>query len=137
VIQRIQTCFAWENSELRSRLPLVFLLSAGVAVAAASPVKALQKSLPRQITKSMKPAPGTYLIPDTHDGTEATGAALIIRGNDLTVDLGAVILRGAPASVAPNARRGVGILVTGRNVTIKNARSTATKSACWPETGRV
>jgi parallel beta-helix repeat protein len=116
---------------MKRRMLLVLppLFTAAVLCAAASTTAATlslpQKSLPRQITKTTKLPAGSYVVPDTHDGTETpgtAGAALVVSGDNLTLDMSGVSLRGTPASVAPNTRRGVGILVTGRNVTIKNAR---------------
>ncbi len=101
------------------------VISAIVASAAAA-IPRPQKSLPRQIAKSTKLPPGSFLLHDTHSGAETApgtaGAALVVSGNNLTLDLSGVVLRGTAASAAPDTRRGVGILVTGRNVTIKNAR---------------
>jgi parallel beta-helix repeat protein len=104
--------------------PLPLLLLCGVtALALSASATQAPPQLPRQITRSTTLAKGDYLVPDTHDGTEASSeAALVISGDNLTLDLSGVILRGTPATAAPDARRGVGILVTGRNVTIKNAR---------------
>jgi hypothetical protein len=105
--------------------PLLFGAS---GVNAATPRQVAAKTaatLPARITKTTKLPAGTYRVADTHDGTEAgsaAGAALVVSGNDLVVDLSGVVLRGSAADALPDARRGVGIWVTGRNVTLKNAR---------------
>lgn len=82
-------------------------------------------ALPTRITRTTKLPPGDYRIADAHDGIEAgnaIGAALVVSGDNLVLDLSGVTLRGSAADANPDTRRGVGILITGRNVTLKNAR---------------
>lgn len=91
-----------------------------------------QKLFPKLITKSEKIHPGVYLIPDSHDGNEnsgASGAACTIGRDNIVVDFSGVTLRGSRATAAPDMRRGVGVLITGRNVTIRNLHVQGYKTA--------
>jgi nitrous oxidase accessory protein NosD len=58
--------------------------------------------------------PGTYLL-----GGTVAAPALTVRGNNITVDFSGVVLRGTPATILPDARKGLGVLIEGNNVTIK------------------
>ena len=46
--------------------------------------------------------------------------AIIIRGNNITVDFGKAVLRGTPENVDPDQRFGLGLLVEGNNITIRH-----------------
>ena len=76
------------------------------------------------MTRSARVAPGTYLL----RGGEAA-PAMTIRGDNLTVDFAGVVLRGTPAAAMPDARRGIGLLVEGANVTVKNLHAHGYKVA--------
>lgn len=76
------------------------------------------------VTASARVRPGTYLLP----GGEAQ-PALTIRGDGITVDLTGVTLRGTPATAMPDARTGLGVLVEGRNVTVKGLHAHGYKIA--------
>jgi hypothetical protein len=69
-----------------------------------------------EITRSRTISRGDYSIPS---GGEK--AALVIRGNNITVDCNQAIFRGTSATTEPDQRTGVGIEVVGNNVTLKNA----------------
>src|SRR5437870_5491055 len=62
--------------------------------------------------------PGAYLLA----GGETT-PALTVRGDGITVDFSGVVLRGTPATIMPDGRKGIGLLVEGRNVTIKGLKA--------------
>lgn len=47
-------------------------------------------------------------------------AGITISGDNLVVDFGGSTLRGTPATTEPDQRAGVGVTITGRNVTVKN-----------------
>jgi Right handed beta helix region/PA14 domain len=47
-------------------------------------------------------------------------AALTIAGDNITVDFAGATLQGSPAESEPDQRKGVGLLITGSNVTVKN-----------------
>ena len=108
-----------------ARLPLgttvVALLAAG-ALAAQQPRTAPAGNLRPGVvfTRSTRIAPGTYRLaapPDTG------GAAITVRGDNITLDLRGVTLRGTDPAADPDAARGIGILVDGgRNVRIRGAR---------------
>lgn len=70
---------------------------------------------------------GTYTLPSAQTTRQAGGEeipvmqpALTIRGNNITVDFAGSTLAGTPATTDPHERKGLGILVEGNNVTIKN-----------------
>ncbi|HVL39811.1 MAG TPA: right-handed parallel beta-helix repeat-containing protein [Fimbriimonadaceae bacterium] len=69
------------------------------------------------ITQSTTMRPGTYRI-ETNENLQTP--ALTVRGNNITVDFKGAILEGTPQTTEPNARKGLGVRVEGRNVTIKN-----------------
>ena len=71
------------------------------------------------ITKSCSISKDEYLIPSNED---LKTAAITIRGNGITVDFGGATLRGTPSTTMPDKRMGLGVLIQGKNVTIKNAR---------------
>ena len=98
-------------------------LLAIVTVANALPLSAQAPTVvPRAgliITRSAVLRPGSYQLVAPSD----SGSALIVvRGNDITVDLTGVQLHGTPADAEPDRAAGIAILVDGgRNVTIKGA----------------
>ncbi|MER3496076.1 MAG: hypothetical protein C4320_04290, partial [Armatimonadota bacterium] len=64
---------------------------------------------------------------DRHDfqlsarGAATQQAAVIVRGNGITIDFNGSTMRGATAAIDPDQFLGTGILVEGNNITIKNA----------------
>lgn len=72
------------------------------------------------ITASAKFSPQERLLPDDHE--DGSGAALVISGDNLVIDFGGAILRGTPGAAEPDSRKGTGIVVRGKNVTIRNVR---------------
>lgn len=79
-----------------------------------------EPTFPREITPSTRLPRGEFLVPSARD--EHGPAAVTIRASNATIDLSGVTLRGTPATVDPDQRRGVGIRVVGQNVTLRNAR---------------
>jgi len=81
------------------------------------------------ITKTTVIAAREYSFP-TPQGSKKAGdeqiptlkPAVTIRGDNLTVDFAGTILRGTGVTVEPDQRKGLGVLVEGNNVTIKNLR---------------
>ena len=79
------------------------------------------------ISKSCVVTAKEYLLP-TKQGVKKAGdeqipaltPAIVIRGNNLTVDFHDAVLRGTPATTEPDERKGLGIQVIGNNITIKN-----------------
>ena len=103
------------------RRPLGLLV---VAAILASPIQGQRLPIVRPkagmvITKSVKLAPGSYLLtPSSGDS-----AAIVIRGDGIRVDLSGVTLRGTPDSIDPDERAGLAILVDGgHNVSISGGR---------------
>jgi len=73
-----------------------------------------------RISVSAKFARQERLLPDQHeDGKEA---AISIVGDNITVDFGGTTLRGTSATTEPDLRRGTGILVHGKNITLRHVR---------------
>ena len=72
------------------------------------------------VTKSVTLPKGERLLSDTHE--DGSGAALEVIGDNLVVDGGGAILRGTLATAEPHARKGTGIRVRGKNVTLRNLR---------------
>ncbi|RYG23391.1 hypothetical protein EON82_14180, partial [bacterium] len=62
--------------------------------------------------------PGAYVLAST-----GTTPALTVRGDGITVDFSGATLRGTPATILPDGRKGLGVLVEGRNVTIKGLKA--------------
>jgi len=52
-------------------------------------------------------------------GDTPAQAAVIIRGDGLTIDFSGTTLRGTSATVEPNERKGFGLVIEGKNITIK------------------
>jgi len=71
----------------------------------------------RVISHSATVATGVYLLP-----TDETLAhpAIEIRGDGVTVDFKHAVLEGTPQTTEPNERKGLGLLIDGKNVTVKN-----------------
>jgi len=69
------------------------------------------------ISRSAVVAPRVYTIPTKEDLTQP---AIRISGNGITVDFHHAILQGTPQTAEPNERNGLGLLISGENVTVKN-----------------
>src|SRR5690348_15326783 len=69
------------------------------------------------ISKSTAVATRIYRIPSDE---KLEHPAIEIRGDNLTVDFHGATLEGTPVETEPNNRKGLGLLVHGNNVTIKN-----------------
>ena len=78
-------------------------------------------------TKSAVFNKGEYFIPAP--GDENGDAAIVLRGDNLTFDFKGVRLLGSTEDTEPDKRAGVGILVTGNNITIKNLTARGYKVA--------
>ncbi|MBX3115207.1 MAG: right-handed parallel beta-helix repeat-containing protein [Fimbriimonadaceae bacterium] len=52
-------------------------------------------------------------------GDSPDQAAVVVRGDGLTIDFTGTTLRGTPATVEPDQRKGFGLVVQGKNITIK------------------
>jgi parallel beta-helix repeat protein len=79
------------------------------------------------VTRSIRIAPGTYRVAAPADTGQP---AIMVRGDNITLDLRGVTLLGADPSADPDAGRGIGILVDGgRNVRIRGARMRGYKVA--------
>ncbi|MFZ4506276.1 MAG: right-handed parallel beta-helix repeat-containing protein [Fimbriimonas sp.] len=72
-----------------------------------------------RLTKSVRIAPGVYRLPSRAD---LSRPALVVEGNNLTLDFSGVILEGTDQRLDPDKRVGLGVEVRGANVTIKNLK---------------
>ncbi len=102
----------------RFRLPLVVVVPALLLPASAFAAEAITLSADNQeITKDTTVKPGRYRLPDAgEDG------AIRITGNDITVDFQGADLDGSSEGQLPDAFTGRGIVIRGRNITLKNAK---------------
>ena len=69
------------------------------------------------ITKSCSVIGGSY-----NRFTEGDSPAILIKGDNLVVDFKQASLEGSPKTSDPDQRKGIGLVVEGNNVTIKNLR---------------
>ena len=76
-------------------------------------------ALPREgiITQSCRIEPNQYF----RNG-EGDQPAIVIRGDNITVDFQNSTLLGSPVTIEPDQRKGTGILVQGKNVVLKNLK---------------
>lgn len=70
-----------------------------------------------ELTRSARVVPGQYLRLSRDDQP-----ALVIRGDNITVDFQNATLLGSPITTEPDQRKGIGILVEGKNVVLRNVR---------------
>lgn len=71
-----------------------------------------------RITRSVTFRPGDYLLA----GADSLNQPIItIEGQGITVDFNGAILRGAADSLPPDGFKGLGVLIKGNNITLKNA----------------
>src|SRR5574338_1070621 len=93
---------------------------AATAVSARAHLPTVELTPGMVITRSVRVAPGTYRL---RAPTSLDSAAITVRGDDITVDLGGVPLDGSAPGADPDARAGVALRVAGgRNVRIQHAR---------------
>lgn len=78
------------------------------------------QNVPARITKTAAFSGGTQHLSDTHEKGES--GAVVIKGDNITVDFGGTVLEGTPPETVPDARKGTGLWITGKNVTLKNVR---------------
>ena len=72
------------------------------------------------INRSLRVAPGRYRLRAPADSATAGGAAITVRGDNLTIDLTGVTIEGGDPFADPDGYRGTGIVVDGgRGVTIR------------------
>lgn len=98
--------------------PLVLAVSAVLVPASAWAAEAsVLSGDDMEITKDTMVKPGLYRLPD--DGDDG---AVRITGNDITVDFQGAVLDGSSEGQLPDAFTGKGIIIRGRNITLKNAK---------------
>lgn len=71
------------------------------------------------ITHTVRLTPGDYLL-----AAQGDKPAVTISGNNIVVDCTGVTLRGTLQTTEPDQRKGLGLLVTGKNVTLKGLKVT-------------
>lgn len=101
---------------------LVFLICMGVALQAQVVVKRGMR-----ITKSVKLRKGVYTV----NGFDSLNkGAIVIQGDNITVDFNNAIIKGSSGKTLPDAFYGVGIVINGgKNITIKNLTAKGLKVA--------
>ena len=98
------------------------LLTLGISAPAGAqtPLPEIRLHAGLVITRSVRVTSGTYRLPAP---SSLDSAAIVIRGDGITVDFGGATLRGAPAEALPDQGAGVAIRIEGgRNITVRNAR---------------
>ncbi len=95
--------------------PVALVLSFSVSAIAAETIALSADNM--EITKDAVVKPGRYRLPDPGDD----GAVRII-GNDITVDFQGAEIDGSTEGRLPDAFTGRGIIIRGRNITLRNAK---------------
>lgn len=76
------------------------------------------------IGSPVKIKPGNYILRTTE-----SQPAIVVSANNITLDFSGVMLRGTSPETEPDQREGIGVLITGKNVTIKNLRAAGFRHA--------
>lgn len=84
--------------------------------------KTIKLDAAKPITTSVKVAKGVYGIPTPAPYDEKKDGSIRIVGNNITVDFQGATLQGSPLKTEPDQRAGTGIFVSGKNITILNAK---------------
>ena len=82
------------------------------------------------LAQTVPTRPGEYLKASE---TGLQSPAYSVSGNDITLDFKGVVLRGTPKTVDPDQRKGLGVRITGSNITIKNLTVAGYKVAILAE----
>jgi hypothetical protein len=96
---------------------MTFPLAAVLAVASSGQPVDLTAGL--VVTGDTRVRPAVFRIAASDD---LSIPAITIRGDGITVDFAGAVLRGSSEDTLPNARQGLGILVEGRNITLRNLK---------------
>lgn len=72
------------------------------------------------LSRSVVVKKGAYNLPNASE--DGTGAAIVVRGNGITVDFNGATLWGTPPTTEPDRRKGTAVRIEGSNVTIKNLK---------------
>jgi hypothetical protein len=85
-----------------------------------APMEQLTLKAKTTIKKSSLVSPKVYRFANTwEDGKKA---AIYVKGDNITVDFAGATLEGTPQTTEPNERVGTGLLISGKNVTVKNLK---------------
>lgn len=82
------------------------------------PVQTINLTTGLVITKSCKVTRAEFMRPWKDESGKS--AVITVKGDNITVDFNGATLRGTPETAEPDDRKGTGIRVEGKNVTIKN-----------------
>jgi hypothetical protein len=96
------------------------MLFASLAFIAMAPPQEIDLTGRRMIAASAKIRRAVYNLPNS-DNSGMTGT-LTVRGDNITIDFNGATLRGTPATVEPDQRKGTALIVRGRNIAIKNLK---------------
>ena len=69
------------------------------------------------LAQTIPTSPGDYIKPSD---VALRSPAYSVSGINITLDFKGVVLRGTPKTVDPDQRKGIGVRITGSNITIKN-----------------
>ncbi len=92
-----------------------FIAALALAPAGSAPIKLAQGNV---ITGSCSVVKRQYLFPSA----SFNKPSITIKGNGITVDFAGATLRGSKPTIEPDKREGLGILIEGNNITLKNAK---------------
>ncbi len=73
-----------------------------------------------RITRSVTVDREVYAFPSKSD--DGAGSAITIEGNGITVDFNGATLEGTSQRTRPDERKGTGVIVRGKNITIRNLK---------------
>ena len=102
-----------------------------LVLGAMTPASEITPAVGLEIRQSGRVVRGDYLLPSPAGGEFQP--AIVISGSNITVDFDGAVLRGTPATTEPDERTGLGVLVTGKNVTIRNLRVHGYKVGLWAQ----
>src|SRR5512141_873731 len=101
-------------------MPMLRVLAGCFAVALISSASAQKLEAGMVITKSASIKKAVYSLPNSSEDPFA--GVITIRGENITVDFHGATLQGTPDTTPPDERKGTGIAVLGKNITIKNVK---------------
>ncbi len=93
-----------------------------LAAAAIQTPRTVDLQTQRTITTSARVKKGSYLLATPEPYDEKKDASIHIKGDNLVIDFQGAVLRGTPETAEPSDRKGTGVFVTGKNITILNAK---------------
>lgn len=93
-----------------------------LAVAAIQTPRTFDLRTQKTLSRSGRVSKREYSLPTPSPYDEKKDASIHIKGDNLVIDFQGATLRGTSATTEPSDRKGTGVFVTGKNVTIRNAK---------------